>query len=111
MEAIAAVPGIDVLFIGPFDLGNNIGRPIINGVMHEELHAAIDKIFKAATAANKKTGIFCTSGKQSKEYADMGFGMISVIADMAALPAMLMTSLNDAKGLGPAAKLTGPYGK
>ena len=111
MEAIAAVSGIDVLFIGPFDLGNNIGHPILDGVMHVDLHTAIEKIHQAATSAGKKTGIFCTSGKQAKEYADMGFHMISVIADMAALPAMLMTSLNDAKGLGPAAKLTGPYGK
>jgi len=111
VEAIAAVPGIDVLFIGPFDLGNNIGHPIFDGVMHEDLHAAIAKIFKAASAAGKKSGIFCTSGAQAKVYANMGFQMISVIADMAALPAYLMNSLNEAKGLGPAAKLTGPYGK
>jgi 4-hydroxy-2-oxoheptanedioate aldolase len=100
-----------VLFIGPFDLGNNIGHPIINGVMHDNLHVAIEKVFKAATEAGKKTGIFCTSGTQAKIYADMGFHMISVIADMAALPAYMMNSLNEAKGLGPAARLTGPYGK
>jgi 2-keto-3-deoxy-L-rhamnonate aldolase RhmA len=45
--------------------------------MHEDLHAAIEKIFKAAVAAGKKTGIFCTGGKQSKFYAEMGFQMIS----------------------------------
>lgn len=37
--------------------------------------------------------------------------MISVATDMAALPAYLMDTLNKAKGLGPAAKFTGPYGK
>jgi hypothetical protein len=36
---------------------------------------------------------------------------VGVIADMAALPTMLMNSLNEAKGLGEAKKLTGPYGK
>lgn len=71
VDAIAAVLGVDVIFVGPFDLGNNIGHPIIDGKMHDNLHAAIDKIFKAAKAAGKKTGIFCTSGEQSKEYADM----------------------------------------
>ena len=71
VEAIAAVPGVDVIFVGPFDLGNNIGHPIIDGKMHEDLHAAIDKIYKAARVAGKKTGIFCISGEQSKEYADM----------------------------------------
>jgi 2-keto-3-deoxy-L-rhamnonate aldolase RhmA len=71
VDAIAAVAGIDLLFIGPFDLGNNIGHPIMDGNMHDNLHTAIEKIFKAAKAADKKAGIFCTSGEQSKEYADM----------------------------------------
>ncbi len=71
VDAIAAVAGIDLLFIGPFDLGNNIGHPITSGEMHVELHAAIERIYKAAKAAGKKTGIFCTSGEQSKAYADM----------------------------------------
>jgi 4-hydroxy-2-oxoheptanedioate aldolase len=71
VDAIAAVDGVDLLFVGPFDLGNNIGHPIVDGNMHEKLHAAIEKIFKAAKAAGKKAGIFCTSGEQSKAYADM----------------------------------------
>jgi 4-hydroxy-2-oxoheptanedioate aldolase len=111
VDAIAAVPGIDVLFVGPFDLGNNIGHPILDGKMHDNLHAAIAKILKAANATGKKAGIFCTSGEQAKEYADQGFHMISVATDMHILPGGVMASLNIAKGLGPAPKLTGPYGK
>ena len=111
VDAIAAVEGVDVLFVGPFDLGNNIGHPIIDGEMHDNLHAAIAKIIKAANAAGKKAGIFCTSGEQAKEYADQGFHMISVATDMHVLPAGVMQALNTAKGLGPAPKLTGPYGK
>ncbi|KAA8566995.1 hypothetical protein EYC84_010083 [Monilinia fructicola] len=75
---LRAVPGIDVLFVGPFDLGNNIGHPIVAGVMHESLHATIAKVLKAANSAGKKAGIFCTSGEQAKKYADQGFHMISV---------------------------------
>lgn len=60
VEAIAAVPGIDVLFVGPFDLGNNLGYPILDGKMHDNLQAAITKILKATNAAGKKAGIFCT---------------------------------------------------
>ena len=111
VDAIAAVPGIDVLFVGPFDLGNNIGHPILDGKMHDNLHAAIAKILKAANATGKKAGIFCTSGEQAKEYADQGFHMISVATDMHILPGGVMASLNIAKGLGPVPKLTGPYGK
>jgi len=111
VEAIAAVPGIDVLFVGPFDLGNNIGHPIVNGEMHENLHAAIAKTLKAANAAGKKAGIFCTSGEQSWKYAEDGFHMISVATDILVLQASVMDAVSTAKGLGPAPKLTGPYGK
>jgi 4-hydroxy-2-oxoheptanedioate aldolase len=111
VESIAAVPGIDVLFVGPFDLGNNIGRPIINGEMHDDLHVAIAKVLKTANAAGKKAGIFCTSGEQSNRYAKDGFHMISVATDTLILQASIIEALNTAKGLGPGSKLTGPYGK
>jgi len=111
VDAIAAVPGCDVLFVGPFDLGNNIGHPILNGVMHENLHTAIAKILKAANNAGKKAGMFCTSGEQAKVYADMGFHMISVATDMSVLPMGLASSLARARGSGEEVVMGGPYGK
>jgi len=111
VEAIAAIPGIDILFVGPFDLGNNIGHPILDGKMHDNLHAAIDRVLKASTNAGKKAGIFCTSGEQAKKYADMGFQMISAATDMFVLPMGLAASLAAAKGSGETPKMTGPYGK
>jgi 4-hydroxy-2-oxoheptanedioate aldolase len=71
VEAIAAVPGIDVLFVGPFDLGINIDHPIINEEMHQNLHAAISTILRTAKGAGKKSGVYCMSGAQAKTYADM----------------------------------------
>lgn len=111
LDAIAAVPGIDVLFVGPFDLGNNIGHPIVAGVMHESLHATIAKVLKAANSAGKKAGIFCTSGEQAKKYADQGFHMISVITDMHILPQSVMAAVNKAKGQEDGPNLNGPYGR
>jgi len=111
VDSIAAVEGVDVLFVGPFDLGNNIGYPIVDNKMHDNLHAAVAKVLEAANAAGKKAGIFCTSGEQAKGYADQGFHMISVATDMLVLPAALIDILNKAKGLGSGPKMTGPYGK
>ncbi|KAI0477970.1 Pyruvate/Phosphoenolpyruvate kinase-like domain-containing protein [Xylaria cf. heliscus] len=65
VEEIAAVPGIDVLFIGPFDLGNNIGYPILDGVIKPELEQAIDRILAATKKANKKAGFFATMSHTS----------------------------------------------
>ncbi|KAM7209329.1 Phosphoenolpyruvate/pyruvate domain containing protein [Naviculisporaceae sp. PSN 640] len=58
VEEIASL--VDVVFIGPFDLGNNIGHPIINGKIDPELHEAMARILRAAEAAGKKCGIFCS---------------------------------------------------
>jgi len=111
VDAIAAVPGIDILFVGPFDLGNNIGRPIIGGVVHDDLHAAIAKVLKASIDAGKKAGIFCTSGEQAKKYADDGFHMISASTDVHILQAGVINATNVAGGKGPGPSSTGPYSK
>ncbi|KAG9235647.1 Pyruvate/Phosphoenolpyruvate kinase-like domain-containing protein [Amylocarpus encephaloides] len=66
IDAIAMTPGIDVLFVGPFDLGNNIGYPILDGTMHENLQVAITKVLQAAKSAGKKAGIFCSNGVKCK---------------------------------------------
>ena len=77
VDEIAKVDGIDVLFVGPYDLGNNIGHPILDGVIHEELKNAIAKILQVAKENNKKSGIYCISGDQARQYADQGFHMVS----------------------------------
>jgi len=98
VEEIA--PLVDVLFVGPFDLGNNIGHPIIEGRMDAELDEAIARVLRAAVAAGKKCGIFCTGGEQARKYAEAGFHMISVATDYTALGAVMAESLSVAQGRG-----------
>lgn len=99
LEAVEEIaPLVDVVFVGPFDLGNNIGHPIIGGKMDPELDEAIDRVLKAAVAAGKKCGIYCTSGEQAKEYADKGFHMISVATDYTTLGAAMADTLSIALG-------------
>ncbi|KAF2472017.1 Phosphoenolpyruvate/pyruvate domain-containing protein [Lindgomyces ingoldianus] len=98
VREIAAIPGVDCLLIGPFDLGNNIGHPILEDGMHEELVKAIDSIKVAAHAEGKKVGIYCTSGEQAREYAEKGYDMISIAADMIAIPQYFSQTLAVASG-------------
>lgn len=98
VEVIAAVPGIDVLFVGPFDLGNNIGHPILEGVWDPELEQAVERILTATHAAGKKAGLFAATASQAKKYADKGFDMVSVALDNSALQAALGASLLIARG-------------
>lgn len=96
VEEIAKVPGLDVLFIGPFDLAKQTG--VVRG--GEEHEAMIARILKAAKAAGKKGAIFCTDGHDAQKRAQQGFDMISVITDVGALGQVMSQQLDVAKGKG-----------
>ncbi|KAJ6008308.1 hypothetical protein N7540_012284 [Penicillium herquei] len=97
VEEIAKVPGIDVLFVGPFDLGVSIGHPITGGVMDETLIRAIQSVQKAAQDAGIVAGIYCDSGEDAKEWASKGFLMNSVMTDMIGLRQIVSQSFEFAE--------------
>ncbi|KAJ3498259.1 hypothetical protein NLJ89_g10240 [Agrocybe chaxingu] len=72
---IAAVDGVDVLFIGPYDLSISLGYPTPNPDPHPDVEQVIQKILRAAHAKNKKCAIFCTSGEQAALRVKEGFDM------------------------------------
>lgn len=83
VREIAAIPGIDVLFVGPSDLGMNIGHPAdSSGTYSQELLDAIESVREAAKAAGKSCGIYGDTGEEGKAYAKRGFQMVSVMTDM-----------------------------
>jgi 4-hydroxy-2-oxoheptanedioate aldolase len=69
VEKIAATPGIDVLFIGPFDLAKQTG--VVRG--GEEHEASIQRILAAAHANGKKAAIFCEFAFESNPCIVQGF--------------------------------------
>ena len=90
VDAIANVDGIDLLFVGPWDLGNNIGHPV-TGDFAPELKAAIEKVRIAAQKAGKKSGVYATSGEAAKKYADQGFQMVRKMVCDISLDGFLLT--------------------
>jgi len=84
VEDIAAVPGVDALFVGPFDLsfslglppGDNDGRPLFDD--------AIARVNAAARAQGLATAVLSTPALAPLR-ASQGFKMISVITDSVAL--------------------------
>lgn len=98
VEEIAAVRGIDVLFIGPFDLGVSIGHPIEGGKMDETLVASIERVQKAARNAGISAGIYCDSGEDAKAWTSKGFKMNSVCTDMVALKQIIAQEFKRADG-------------
>ncbi|KAJ5692997.1 hypothetical protein N7462_002420 [Penicillium macrosclerotiorum] len=94
VEKIAAVDGIDVLFIGPFDLSKQMG--VTRG--GEEHEAAIQRILAAAHNAGKKAAIFCTDGNDARKRAEQGFDMISVNTDVGVIRTGMLNELKTANG-------------
>lgn len=72
-DAIAAVDGLDVLFIGPNDLSMAYGQAPSSEPKHPDVVAAIDRCLKAATAAGKPCGIFSTDGNAAAQRRKEGF--------------------------------------
>jgi 2-keto-3-deoxy-L-rhamnonate aldolase RhmA len=79
VEEIAAVPGIDVLFVGPSDLSYSMG--MFREFEDPTFRDAIVRVNEAARAANKTTGIFLTSADQVAPAIADGFQMLALGTD------------------------------
>jgi 4-hydroxy-2-oxoheptanedioate aldolase len=81
MDAIARTPGLDMLFVGPSDLGISLGRPVKPDQTDPVVVAAIDAILKSAHDAGIYAGIFCASADYGLAMMQKGFDLATVVSD------------------------------
>lgn len=81
VEAIAATPGIDALFIGPYDLSTSLSNGKAQDIEAPEVNAAIDTICAAAIKAGKIPGIYCRDAQRALDMAKRGFRFMTVGSD------------------------------
>lgn len=79
-DAIAAVPGIDVLFLGNFDLTSFMGIPAQFG--HERYLAAVHAVAGAAKAHGKHAGFVAGDDATAAQYLQWGFRMLAFGIDL-----------------------------
>jgi 2-dehydro-3-deoxyglucarate aldolase len=79
IEAICAVPGVDVVFIGPSDLAACLGHP--GSPSHPEVQAAMQHVFATAKAAGLPFGILAPAEADARRYIEMGATMVAVGSD------------------------------
>ena len=77
---IAAVDGVDVIFIGPMDLTESMG--IVGQTQDPRVKEVIDIVLEETKKHHKYAGIFAMSPEQAKEYAKMGFRYIICCTDL-----------------------------
>ena len=81
VDAIAATPGIDALFVGPYDLSTALSAGKAQDVTAPEVERAIDQICAAAKKAGKIPAIYCRDAERAKAMAKRGFRFIAVGSD------------------------------
>lgn len=80
IESIAAVKGVDALFIGPADLSASLGH--LGEPLHPEVSAEIEKAKAIIDAACKPAGIFAVSPEDARNRIEQGFKFVSVGTDI-----------------------------
>ena len=75
---IAAIDGVDVLFVGPLDLSVNMGCP--SDFSQADFVAGLEKVIQACSDNGKTPGILTKTGFE-QQHKDLGFRLMAVGAD------------------------------
>jgi 4-hydroxy-2-oxoheptanedioate aldolase len=79
LERIAAVDGVDGVFIGPSDLAASLGH--LGNAQHPDVQAAIDDAFRRLRAVGKPTGYLTTNEAEAARRVKDGVDFIAVATD------------------------------
>ena len=91
VHAIAETPGVDVLWVGHFDLTQTMGIP--GQFEHPAFREALRKVVAAAKNAGKIAAINPGTMEQAREWLRLGFGAISWSNDIAVYRAGLAAAI------------------
>ncbi len=80
IEAIVRVPGIDAIFVGPYDLSASMGKP--GHVSDPAVQAAIRRVRDAAIQAGVRLGIYCSDGRAARGFVQQGYRLIGMSTDL-----------------------------
>jgi 4-hydroxy-2-oxoheptanedioate aldolase len=93
---IAALDGVDLVFVGPLDLSYALGIP--RQYEHPDFLAALDAVVAAATAAGIPAGILAPDAVSASRHIDRGFRFIALSSDSVLLSAALRSNLDNLNG-------------
>lgn len=79
LEEIAAVEGVDAVFIGPSDLSASMGH--IGNPDHPEVVAAIENGLKIINDAGKSGGLLCINPAKAHDYVAKGAKFVGIGVD------------------------------
>jgi 2-keto-3-deoxy-L-rhamnonate aldolase RhmA len=80
-EAIAAVPGVDCIYVGPGDLAITMGLPPGVDLIPGPHADGINHVLTVATAQGLAVGMPCATAADAVALAEHGFSLLAVGAD------------------------------
>ena len=80
VDAILAVPGVDIMFIGTFDLSVSLGFPECYD--HPEIAKAIQRLIEAAQAHGKSAGMYVPSYELAEPWLKRGMRFFETAGDI-----------------------------
>lgn len=83
LEAIASVPGVDGVFIGPSDLSASLGH--IGNSAHPEVQAALKDAVDRLKAIGVPAGILTGNEDEAQRYIEWGYTFVAVGSDLGVL--------------------------
>lgn len=83
LEEIAAVPGVDGVFIGPSDLGASMGH--LGNPAHPEVQGALEDAARRLKAVGKPSGILATKVEDALRYRGWGYAFVAGGTDLGLL--------------------------
>ncbi|HEY6753177.1 MAG TPA: aldolase/citrate lyase family protein [Pseudolabrys sp.] len=98
VDAIAATPGIDALFVGPYDLATALSSGTAQDVQAPQVEQAIDRICAAAKKVGKIPGIYCRDAESAVAMAKRGYRFVIAGNDQTTLRAATVAQLKALMG-------------
>lgn len=96
MAEIAAVPGIDGVFVGPGDMAASMGQ--IGQIGRNDVQNMLAEAAKDATALSLPVGIVGATPEMVRNYIEMGYSFAAIGSDLALMNARARDVLGELRG-------------
>ena len=99
LDAILAVPGIDGVFVGPYDLSIALSPEGEPGLDRPDTIAAMERVVRQAKAAGKVCGAFGATAALVRRYLGLGFTFATLSTDMDLIAAAAKAAISEVDGV------------
>lgn len=97
VDSIAATPGLDVLWLGPYDLTISLGFP--NELEHPRYREGVRRMLEACTANGKVPGILIENRAEAEAALEAGFRLLMVGFDASLYEQALRAGIAETRDL------------